>query len=239
MDKYLKNAMRMLGESADKLFEAELPESMLDSYLVTALWSTIPYNSDKVDYEFLDEKYSVEDISKEYKEKAKKDCDEFLAKAKEIVKKIDPDFVLDEAQLGHDFWLTRSGQGAGFKDGDYPKEIDEALYDLTKTYKNDEDNLREALPEEVDEAYKTNVGRLAKMKEEDTKEDIAKTAVAIDEAKSSKVTIEFATDNDFFVEDKELAIVEVIRKIANRIEKGESSGKVMDGNGNSIGSFKV
>jgi hypothetical protein len=189
MDKYLKNAMRMLGESADKLFEAELPESMLDSYLVTALWSTSPYNPDEVGYENLDDKFSIEDISKEYKEKAKKECDEFLAKAKEIVKKIDPEYVLDESDVGHDFWLTREGHGAGFWDGDYPEEIGEALTKLAKTYKEDSDNLREALPEteEVDESqYKMNIGRKANIKEE-TKEDIAKDAVAIDEGETKEV----------------------------------------------------
>ena len=25
----------------------------------------------------------------------------------------------DKAQIGHDFWLTRNGHGAGFWDGDY------------------------------------------------------------------------------------------------------------------------
>ena len=72
----LTRTMQLLGESAEKLFEAELPEDMLSSYLVTALWSTSPYDPEKVGYENLDDKFSIEDISKEYKEKAKKDCDE-------------------------------------------------------------------------------------------------------------------------------------------------------------------
>lgn len=196
MDKNLKNAMRMLGESADKLFEAELPESMLDSYLVTALWSTTDTNDKN-----LDDTYSISDITKEFKEKAKKDCDDFLTKAKEIVKKIDPEYVLDESLLGHEFWLTRNGHGAGFGDGDHPKEIDNALHELAKTYKEDSDNLIEALPEkeEVDESNSSSAMdrykerqenrrgiRENEMKEE-TKEDIAKDAVAIDEAETKEV----------------------------------------------------
>ena len=35
---------------------------------------------------------------------------------------------------GHDFWLTRNGHGAGFWDGDYPKELGDALTKASKVF---------------------------------------------------------------------------------------------------------
>lgn len=40
----------------------------------------------------------------------------------------------DPAQAGHDFWLTRNHHGAGFWDGDYPKEIGKRLTDAAHVY---------------------------------------------------------------------------------------------------------
>ncbi len=38
------------------------------------------------------------------------------------------------AQAGHDFWLTRNGQGAGFWDGDWPKAAGKRLTKSSKTF---------------------------------------------------------------------------------------------------------
>lgn len=40
----------------------------------------------------------------------------------------------DDSRVGHDFWLTRNGHGAGFWDGYYPKALGEALTKLAKSY---------------------------------------------------------------------------------------------------------
>lgn len=70
----------------------------------------------------------------------------------------------------------------GYKEGELNFEDDD--YNIRGWWKN---------ISQVNEAYKTNVGRLAKMKEE-TKEDIAKDAVAIDEG----------SKEEFFVDTEEL-----------------------------------
>ena len=36
---------------------------------------------------------------------------------------------IDWSKLGHDFWLSRNGHGAGFGDGDYPDPWDDLLKD--------------------------------------------------------------------------------------------------------------
>jgi hypothetical protein len=38
------------------------------------------------------------------------------------------------ARQGHDFWLTRNHHGAGFWDGDYPKELGEALTKASRAF---------------------------------------------------------------------------------------------------------
>ena len=37
------------------------------------------------------------------------------------------DIASNPARAGHDYWLTRNGHGAGFWDGDWPKEIGKRL----------------------------------------------------------------------------------------------------------------
>jgi hypothetical protein len=36
---------------------------------------------------------------------------------------------IDWSRMGHDFWLTRNGHGAGFGDGDWPDPWDDLLKD--------------------------------------------------------------------------------------------------------------
>lgn len=50
--------------------------------------------------------------------------------------------------------------------------------------------------------------------------------------------LEIVTDNAAF-EDKDQEIARILRNAADRIEAGQSSGKLMDANGNSVGSFSV
>lgn len=125
-----------VSTGCNKLAATDLPESMVDSYLATALWSSSDRDPDDPEREDmpLDEKYSIEDVSEESRVRAQKDVDVFLKKAKDIISKIDSDYVLDEAMAGHDFWLTRNSHGAGFWDGDYPDEIGEALTELSDEF---------------------------------------------------------------------------------------------------------
>lgn len=97
-------------------------EEMVNSYLETALWSSTDGD------EPLDNKYSQEDIYDDDVITAKSDCACFVAMAEELLDD------LDEGQLGHDFWLTRNGHGAGFWDGDYEEELGNKLTELSKKF---------------------------------------------------------------------------------------------------------
>lgn len=119
-------------EASKKRASSDLPEDVLSSYIETALWSSRDSYDD--DGSFLDQNYSIDDLAPEALERAKKDTSVFLEKAEKIVSEIDPEYELDQGLAGHDFWLTRNGHGAGFWDGDYPKEIGDALTELSREF---------------------------------------------------------------------------------------------------------
>ena len=109
-------------------------DDALGQYLETALWSstdTMPGHEGE-EPEHLDGNFGIEDISPETKAKCKKDVDEFFQKAKELLG--DAFLELDPTSVGHDFWLTRNGHGAGFWDGDYPKDIGDKLTELSHSF---------------------------------------------------------------------------------------------------------
>lgn len=41
----------------------------------------------------------------------------------------------EHERAGHDFWLTRNGHGAGFWDGDWPKDAGQRLTEASKAYR--------------------------------------------------------------------------------------------------------
>jgi len=92
-------------------------------YFETALWSSIDDNDEP-----MDKKYSIEDLSVEAIEKAKKDTTEFFEKAGSLLDNYDYEDAM------HDFWLTRNGHGAGFWDGDYLTEDGEKLTKISKEF---------------------------------------------------------------------------------------------------------
>jgi len=91
-------------------------------YIVTALWSSTDDNGEP-----LDDDYSIYDISEKCLNQMKADCAKFQAENWN-------DIVDDPSQAGHDFWLTRNGHGAGFWDGDWPKEVGERLTEASKAF---------------------------------------------------------------------------------------------------------
>ena len=103
-------------------------DKFLNQYLETALWSSADESTESGGYP-LDDNYAIDDIGSETIEQAKLDIEEFKLKAGSLI----DDF--EDSNLGHDFWLTRNGHGAGFWDGDYPKEIGEKLTEISKTFK--------------------------------------------------------------------------------------------------------
>lgn len=92
----------------------------LDSYIETALWSSTDDTGIPLD----SEKYSDCEIAPETREIMRLDCEKFL-------EKIDVCAIEQTLeQIAHDFWLTRNRHGAGFWDGDYPKEQGKQLTDI-------------------------------------------------------------------------------------------------------------
>ncbi len=89
--------------------EESITDPMVRQYLATALWSTND-NSNEAGGNPLDSNYGIEDLPAEEIQKAVKDCEAFKEKAGALIDGVDPE------QVGHDFWLTRNGHGAGFWD---------------------------------------------------------------------------------------------------------------------------
>lgn len=78
-------------------------DEMVKHYLACALWSETDDNGDP-----LDGTYALSDFSEDALKVARQDCQHFL----DIADTGD----LSAEDLGHDFWLTRNGHGAGFWD---------------------------------------------------------------------------------------------------------------------------
>jgi hypothetical protein len=69
-----------------------------------------------------EESWSFDDLHESALQKIKADCATFCADQKTL------DLIEgEEKQAGHDLWLTRQGHGAGFWDGDWPKDAGEYL----------------------------------------------------------------------------------------------------------------
>jgi hypothetical protein len=118
---------------------------MVSQYLETALWSSTDESTPEGG-EPMDWNYSIADISADSVTQAEKDCDEFYDKAQAALEKAGYDIgnlecrrgeggIADLEQLGHDFWLTRNGHGAGFWDGDYEEEVGDILTNVSKEFK--------------------------------------------------------------------------------------------------------
>ena len=96
-------------------------QTVLDAYIECALWST-PAPEDE-GYEYLEQSgYTLRPST--YAD-MKADCELFLS--------LMPDNPLSDEQVGHDFWLTRNGHGAGFWDRGLGK-AGEQLTQLAKQF---------------------------------------------------------------------------------------------------------
>jgi hypothetical protein len=107
---------------------------MVKSYLGTALWAETD-NADERGGEPLDKNYDVEDFAPEAVAKATADCAAFEEKAGPLLEGIERQGQDVPDVIGFHFWLTRNRHGAGFWDGDYPKEIGEALTKLSHEFR--------------------------------------------------------------------------------------------------------
>lgn len=136
-----------------EMFDAELVEIMVHSYLVAALWSSSTDEGEPFDAE-----YDVGNFSDEATQRAIDDVGRFLNTT--IDKQNVYDLLLDPMfqseinvmrggdsqyrgtkrvfdMAGHDLWLTANGHGAGFWDGDWGDEGDfltEASKEVGESY---------------------------------------------------------------------------------------------------------
>lgn len=86
-------------------------ETVLDNYLIVALWSSVDPETE----EPLDNDFSIYDCSESFRQSSLEDIVNFIC----LVGFEDmAEYLQDNSleQLGHDFWLTRNGHGAGFWD---------------------------------------------------------------------------------------------------------------------------
>lgn len=83
--------------------------AFLNAYVTTALWSSTDSEG-----EHLDRWRDYSDIHPDTLTAMHAECAAFLAANR-------ADIGNRLAEAGHDFWLTRNGHGAGFRDGDWPE----------------------------------------------------------------------------------------------------------------------
>lgn len=95
------------------------------AYIACALWSSTD-NSRDDGGDPLDQNYGPEDIAPSTLRVMQTDCREFHENYQHLFD--------DDAQAGHDFWLTRNGHGAGFWDGDWPEPAATVLTNGSKWF---------------------------------------------------------------------------------------------------------
>lgn len=91
--------------------EAGKFNAFFNAYITAALWSSVDDNGDP-----LDANYTAESIAPVTLEKMKADCEKFCENNLIVLTALDDKSLQSFELSGHDFWLTRSGHGAGFWD---------------------------------------------------------------------------------------------------------------------------
>lgn len=92
------------------------------AYIECALWSSTDDDGNP-----LDDGRDISDMHPSAIERMRTDCEAFQASHYEMIES-------DLSRAGHDFWLTRNGHGAGFWDGDWPKETEDILTDAAHAF---------------------------------------------------------------------------------------------------------
>ena len=102
-------------------------KSILDAavrqYIQTALWATTNHDSDKP----LDKTHSESDLADGEYDAIQDEVTAFFA-VPEVAALTEDWMREDYTQAAHDFFLTRNGHGAGFRDGDWLGNAGQILY---------------------------------------------------------------------------------------------------------------
>ena len=94
------------------------------AYIECALWSTMDQSDENTGGYPLEDNYGIDDIEECCLAQMVEDCRQFQEDNADFMEGLSQ-YKVELA--GHDFWLTRERHGAGFWDGDWPKEIGERL----------------------------------------------------------------------------------------------------------------
>lgn len=115
--------------------DAEQRDVVEGAYVGAALWTS----HDWATGEPLDADYGEEDVSDELRDQMREDLGSFVIGNRPLVNEylrhehFRGDSEVAYAQLGHDFWLTRNGEGAGFWDRGL-EPLGDKLTEASKTY---------------------------------------------------------------------------------------------------------
>lgn len=112
-------------------------DEVLNQYIETAIWSSHTDDGDE-----LDSSHDADDLADETREEMRQEVSDFLALIERdrpsIYTELAGTLWADPGQVGHDFWLTRNGHGAGFWDryyGTHPGvELGQYLTSQAKSY---------------------------------------------------------------------------------------------------------
>lgn len=102
-------------------------DTMTQAYAVCALWSSPdegqpPFSPERN----LDDDYGIDDIAPETMAAMRADCEAFAEANAGDIDTFERLACVDDSQVGHSFWLSRNGHGAGFFDWTHPAELGEA-----------------------------------------------------------------------------------------------------------------
>ena len=121
------------GTAQDAAVDVQQLDAMTRSYLETALWAETD-NSTEQGGEPLEENYRIDDFSPASVAQARADCAEFERRAGALLDGIERRGHEVADVIGANFWLTRNGHRGGFWDGDYLKDISDALTKLAHEF---------------------------------------------------------------------------------------------------------
>lgn len=111
-------------------------DDFLLGYIEAALWSSNDESDDRGG-EPLDRNYRAEDIHPDTLGRMARDCERFRELAGDLTdydNRTRDSAKSAEENAGIDFWLTRSGAGAGFWDGGWRKDVGARLTELSKRF---------------------------------------------------------------------------------------------------------
>jgi hypothetical protein len=117
-------------------------DDFTQAYIEAALWSTTDESDPETGGDPLDDNYGIDDLDPDCMAKMVADCAKFQTENQDAIDSAEcsrgSGEYSQDAQAGHDFWLTRNGHGAGFWDGDWSEpqatQLDEASKAFGEVY---------------------------------------------------------------------------------------------------------